>query len=160
MANTVANKDLHRIVLTAIIYNDEGKYLITKRPPTQKAFPNKWTVPGGGVEAEDYLNKPKTTAEAWYGVLPEVLKREVKEEVNLEIDKIEYLVDMFFVRPDGVPVLVISYFAHHVSGEVVLEAEAATEYAWVTAEEAASYDLIDGILKEIQDIDTILKNRG
>ena len=159
MADTIPQGELHRIVLTAIIYNDEGKYLITKRSPNQKVHPNKWTVPGGGVEPDDYINTPTTFGKAWYRVVEKTLKREVKEEVNLDIDNLEYLLDLIFVRPDGVPVLVLSYFAKLVSGEVVLEEGDATDYAWVTPKEAEDYDLIGGILEEIQEADQILKSR-
>jgi 8-oxo-dGTP pyrophosphatase MutT (NUDIX family) len=157
MANVVSQKDLHRICLTAIIYNDEGNYLITKRSLNQIVHPGKWEVPGGGVETSDYINTQKTTETAWYEVLPGALKREVKEETNLEIDRIEYLTDLIFIRPDGIPVLVLSYFAHTSGGEVILEEGGATEYAWVTAEEAEKYELIDGVLDEIRMAETILK---
>ncbi len=159
MANVVDPRDLHRICLTAIVYNDAGKYLITKRSPDHHTFPGKWEVPGGGVELKDYIDIPKTTDTAWYRVLENSLKREVREEVNLEIDQIEYLLDLTFIRPDGIPVLVLSYFAHTRGGEVVLEEGGATEYAWVTLEEAKGYDLIGGILEEIEEADKIIRSR-
>jgi 8-oxo-dGTP pyrophosphatase MutT (NUDIX family) len=160
MANIVADKHLHRIVLTAIIYDKRGRFLITKRSPNQKAYPSKWTVPGGGVEVEDYINSPKTTSDAWYSVLQKVLKREVKEETNLEISNIEYLTDMFFVRPDDIPVLILSYFAKYVSGDVILEENDSVEYTWVTVKDAEEYDLIAGILDEIRQVDAILNKRN
>jgi len=46
----------HYVVVTCIIVKD-GKFLITKRAPTEKAFPNQWTVPGGKLEASDYQNQ-------------------------------------------------------------------------------------------------------
>lgn len=48
----------HYIVATAIIIKD-GKYLITKRAPWEKAFPNYWSVPGGKLEMNDYIHLPK-----------------------------------------------------------------------------------------------------
>lgn len=159
MANIVDPKDLHRITLTAIIYNDEGKYLITKRDPSHHTFPGKWEVPGGGVEVKDYIDTQKTTDNAWYKVLERSLRREIKEETNLEIDTIEYLTDIVFIRPDGIPTLVLSYFAHTPGGEVVLEEGGATEYAWITAEEAKEYDLIAGVRGEIEEADKIIKSR-
>ena len=38
------DKELHRIVTTAIIYTKDRKFLITKRSLKKKAFPGKWTV--------------------------------------------------------------------------------------------------------------------
>ena len=156
----VKDKELHRVATTAIIYNKEGKFLITKRAPHKKHFPNKWTVPGGGLSTDDYANLPKTHEgdNQWYYSLTNALRREVKEEVGLEIGKPEYLLDLTFIKGDGVPVLVLSYFAEYLSGEVVLD-EDATEFAWIDAKDVGQYELIEGIDHEIQMVDEILKKR-
>jgi len=152
----IADKELHRISITAIIYNDEGKYLVTKRGPHKKMQPNKWTVPGGGLNVDDYIHKPQSYgAPQWYGVLEAALVREVKEEVNIEIGEAKYLVNLAFIRPDGIPVLVLSYYAPYKSGEVKLD-EDAVEYRWVTLAEAKELDLINGIYEEIEKVDKIL----
>ena len=154
----IKDKELHRIALTAIIYND-GKYLITKRALNKKAFPGKWTVPGGGLETDDYINtKPTTSAGQWYGALENTLRREVREETNLEIEKPQYLLDLAFIRPDGIPVVVLSYYAKYKSGEVKLDADS-IDYKWLTLEEAKSYDIIDGIWEEIEIVDRIIRNK-
>jgi 8-oxo-dGTP diphosphatase len=156
-------RDLHRITTTTIIYRKRGsnfEYLITKRAPHKKAFPNKWTVPGGGLEVDDYINKkPNTKSGHWYGVLNNSLIREVKEEVNVKVGKPELLVDIAFIIPDGTPVIILSYFAKYISGKVKLD-EDATDFKWVTIKEAKKYDLIDGIWGEINDVDKLLKKRG
>lgn len=154
----IKDKELHRIALTAIIYNDEGKYLITQRALTKKAFPGKWTVPGGGLNIDDYINtKPTTSAGQWYNALETTLRREIREEVGLEVEKPQYLLDLTFVRPDGIPVVVLSYYAKYKSGEIKLDADS-IDYKWVTAEEAKKIDLIDGIAEEIEMVDKIIKN--
>ena len=157
----ISDKELHRIVATAIIYKPDLTYLIAKRADYKKIMPSKWAVIGGGLTTDDYTNTAPSTIESnqWYGVIEIALRREVREETNLEIGKPEFLTDLTFIRPDGIPVLCLSYFAPYVSGEVVLELEH-TEYAWVTAAEAASYDLIEGILGEIQEVDRILRRRN
>ena len=153
------NQELHRIALTAIIYkveNDVIKYLITKRSEDKKAFPGKWTVPGGGLETDDYTNlKPTTESNQWYNAVENALRREIKEEVNLEVGKLEYLLDIAFIRPDNIPVVILSYYGPYKFGEIKLD-EDNTEYAWVTFEEAKEYNLIDGILGEIDMVEKIL----
>lgn len=153
----IADKEMHRIAATCIIYNSEGKYLVTKRSPHKKAFPNKWTVPGGGLNTDDYTSKPEShKGGGWYGAVEDCLRREMKEEVNLEIGKPQYLLDLVFFLPDGVPTLVLSYYAPYVSGEIKLD-EDAVEYRWITAAEAKNLDLIPGIDEEIEQVDSILK---
>lgn len=155
----IKDKELHRISLTAIIYNNDGKYLITKRSLSKKAFPGKWTVPGGGLETDDYTNtKPTTSSGQWYYSLENALRREIKEEVNLEIEKPKYLLDLTFIRPDGIPILVLSYYAKYKSGEIKLD-EASIDYKWVTLEEAKEYDIIDGIWEEIEMVEKIINNK-
>lgn len=156
----IQNKELHRIDSTAIIYRQRGddyEYLITKRSLAKKAFPGKWTVPGGGLDTDDYINTPQTTAGGhWYFAIEKSLMREIKEEVNLEIDKVRYLLDMTLIRPDGIPLIVLSFFAQYVSGEVALD-EDSIEFAWATCAECKNHDLIEGIYEEIEMVDKILK---
>lgn len=156
------DKELHRIAITGIIYNDEGKYLITKRSLTKKAFPGKWTVLGGGVSTDDYIeDEPTNAAGQWYNVVEKTLRREILEEVNVEIERPEYLLDLTFIRPDGVPVLILSYMCKYMSGDVTVDGDGGDtiDFAWATLHELKSYDLIDGILEEIEMVDKILKNR-
>ena len=80
------DKELHRIAITCIIYNDQGKYLVTKRSPNKKVHPNKWTVPGGGLNTNDYTSRAQTHGNAgWYGAVEEALLREVREEVVRDV---------------------------------------------------------------------------
>ena len=158
MAIESKDKELHRIAPTAIIYRPNRTYLIAQRALTKKAFPGKWNVPGGGVSVDDYINEAPTHGLQWYNAVEKTLRREVKEEVGLEIGKLEFLLDLTFIRPDGVPVLVLSYFGPYVSGEVIHD-EDTIDSAWVTLEEASNYDLIDGTLEEIKMVDDILKTR-
>lgn len=149
----IENRELHRVVSTAIIRKD-GKYLIVKRSLNKKVFPGKWTVPGGGLEGDDYINTPKTTADAWYFAVEKSLRREIVEEVDLEVEKLNYLLDLVFIRPDGVPVVTLSYYADWKSGQVKLNEENIA-HKWVDFEEAKNYDLIEGILEEIEMVDKI-----
>jgi 8-oxo-dGTP pyrophosphatase MutT (NUDIX family) len=152
-------KLLHIVAVTAVIYKkDEGKFLITKRSPNEPRFPNRWTVPGGKLSRDDYENAPMSTENQWYHSLTNTLKREVKEETNLEIGKPEYLLDLTFIKMDQ-PVLVISFMAQYESGEVVIDAES-SDFAWITAEEVGNYDLIEGIDEEIKEVSQILKQRA
>ena len=158
----IQNKELHRIVLTAIVYKEEGgvvRYLITKRNLQKNAFPGKWTVPGGGLEVDDYINTPKTTEDAWYFAVESALRREIKEEVNLKVGKIRYLLDVIFIRPDGIPVVILSFYCPYDSGEVILD-EDSIDHAWVTYEEAKTYDLIEGLPEEIKMVNKILRGEN
>lgn len=146
---------LHYVTITGIIRKD-GRYLIAKRSSNEKAFPNLWTVPGGRISTNDYKDTPRETAEVWYNLLEKVLAREIKEEVGLEVENFGYVTSMAFFHPEGHPVIIISMHCDYKNGEVKLSPEL-TEYAWVKAEEAKNYPLIEGILEEIQMADKIFK---
>ncbi len=152
----IKDKELHRVAITCIIYNTDKKYLVTKRAPHKKVHPNKWTVPGGGLNTDDYTNRPQTNGDqGWYGAVETALLREIKEEVHVEIEKPVYLLDMTFIRPDGIPVLVLSYYAKYVKGEVKMD-EDTIDYKWVTLAEAKELDLIPGIYEEIEMIEKVI----
>lgn len=158
---------LHFVVATAIIVRDpfdkaQGRrYLIVKRAPNEKVFPNKWSVPGGKLVLHEYSHLPKTLPShpQWYNVVDFVLRKEVREEVGLEIERPKYVCDLVFIRPDGYPVVTLSYWALYKSGEVVLNHEL-SDHAWVTLEEAKNYDLIDGIWDEIRQVEEMLKTES
>ena len=156
----VKDKELHRITTTTFIYKPDYTYLIIKRGMHKKVMPGKWAPPGGGLSTDDYSNTPTTPANIirWPNVLNIALRREILEEVGLEIGKPEFTSDVAFIRPDGIPVINLGYFAPYISGEVKLD-EDATEFAWVTLEQAKKYDLIPGIWDEIRQVDEILKSR-
>lgn len=150
-------KKAHYVVATCIVVKD-GKYLLTKRADWEKAFPGKWTVPGGKLESKDYIDSPYDTQEGkqWYNICERLVIREVREEAGIEIKDIRYVTNLTFIRPDGIPTFIISLYADYAGGEVKLS-EDMTEYAWVSLEEAKKYDLIDGIYHEIEILDEFLK---
>ncbi|HEV7449450.1 MAG TPA: NUDIX domain-containing protein [Candidatus Paceibacterota bacterium] len=162
---TPIHTDLHRIAITGIIWKQDAdgtyRYLITKRSPTKKAWPNKWTVPGGGLETKDYMDGKATYANSespqWYGAVVNTLKREIKEEVGLEVEDEQYLLDLTFIRPDGIPAIVLSFYCKYKSGEVVLQESDCTESAWVSVGELKNYELIQGIDHEIEDVEERLR---
>lgn len=156
MVEKIDKNLMHYVVVTGILVNSEGKYLITKRADFEKAFPNKWTVPGGKLEVLDYVLREKDTSSHWYNVLEELLKKECMEEVGLEIEDIGYVTSMVYTRSDKFPCLIISLYATPRTEEVKL-CDALTEYAWVDLKEAKEYDLIEGLYEEIEILDKHLK---
>ena len=147
----------HYVTATVILVRD-GKYLIAKRADWEKAFPGKWTVPGGKLEVLDYALREKDTSAHWYNVLDDLAKREVLEEVGLEIKNIGYVTSLVYIRSDKIPSLIVSLWAEPVSenSEIKL-CDALTDYKWVNLEEAKNYDLIEGIYEELEILDKRLK---
>jgi NADH pyrophosphatase NudC (nudix superfamily) len=81
--------------------------------------------------------------------LEKVLKREVKEEVGVQIKNIEYVTSLATIHTDGNPSLVISCIADYVKGKIKLQKEETDKFAWVSLKEAKKYNLIDGIYDEL-----------
>jgi hypothetical protein len=57
---------------------------------------------------------------------------------------------MAFIRPDGVPVVLIKFAAKYKSGKVIIEKGSFDDFAWVDAQEVKGYSCIKGIPQEIQ----------
>ena len=149
-------KKAHYIVATCIVVKD-GKFLIAKRSEEEERWPGRWTVPGGKLEKDEYMKRPHDTKEGqWYNVFEDLVRREVKEEVGLDIKNIKYLTSLAFKREDGVPTIIVSLYADNDEGAITLSNEL-TDYRWITIEEAENYDLIDGIYEELEMLDRVLK---
>ena len=148
---------LHSISSTAILVNEEGNFLITKRSENLKNFAGKWTVPGGKLEVLDYVLKEKDTSSHWYNILENLVKKEVIEEVGLDIKNIGYVTSMIYIRSDKIPTLIVSLWGEPVGGDINL-CKALTDYKWVDLNEAKNYDLIEGIYEELEILDKQLKD--
>jgi len=146
---------LHYVVVTGILIKD-GKFLIVKRADWEKAFPGRWTVPGGKLEVLDYVLRKKDTPHHWYNVFEDLLKREIKEEVGLEISNIGYVTSMVYLRDDKIPCVIVSLWAEPVGEEIRL-CSALTDFKWVNLEEAKDNDLIEGIYEELEILDRQLR---
>jgi nucleoside triphosphatase len=129
----------HHIAVTAFILNDKGdKCLIVKRSPDETAFPGKWAFVGGKLERGEKLE--------------DTLRREVKEEVGLEVEgKPEFFSDWTFIRPDDVNVVAIC-FKLRAKGEVKLEENSFTDYKWVGVDDLKGLNLISGMDKQIKEV--------
>lgn len=148
---------VHFVVVTGILVRGDT-FLIAKRSMREKAFPGRWTVPGGKLVLDEY-RKLSTSAHygQWYNVVEWTLRKEVREEVGLEISQPRYLCDLVFIRPDGFPVVTLSYWAKARPGKVVLGKDL-EEFAWITVKELKKYDLIEGIADEIRQVARAMKN--
>jgi len=150
---------LHIVTVTGIIERD-GKYLVLKRSGREVAHPGEWTVPGGKLVRHEYENTPITHGtNGWYEIVAKILEKEIKEEAGLEVKDVRYLTDLTFIRPDDIPVLVLSYWCRYKSGEVVLGKDM-TDSAWITPEEGKNYKIIPGILEEIEVVDRLVKGKS
>ncbi|MCX6774925.1 MAG: NUDIX domain-containing protein [DPANN group archaeon] len=145
----IKDKKSHYISITGKIFRADGRVLIVKRAPNEKNYPNRWILPGGKLTTDDYLNLSPNSDGLWYNVLEKALKREIKEETNLEVEKVDYLTDMAFIRGDGIPTLIVACTCDFKVGLVKLPPEL-TDCAWVNLEEAKNYDLITGVYEELQ----------
>lgn len=152
-----AKKDkLFYFVANVIIYRDsDKKCLILKRSETEKVHPNKYCVPGGKLEWNDLDidNPTRMNGDVidFENKIEDLLKREAKEESNIDIEnELVYINSVAFVRPDGIPVVLVKFAAKYLSGEVKFEEGAFTDFAWVDSDEVKNYDCIKGIPEEIQ----------
>lgn len=147
----------HYIAVTGIIRRG-NKFLICKRGPNEKAFPNKWCVPGGKLEKKDFVNSKKDTNDHWFAVFEKVLEREIAEETSLKIKNIGYVSNLAFIRPNGFSTVIVSLFADHALGEVKLNEDELVEHAWVTLEEAKEYDLIENIYEQMEKVEKLTQS--
>lgn len=146
---------LFYVVANVVIYRpSDGRCLILKRSATEKVHPGRYCVPGGKLEWSQ-LDPAKPTringdVRDFENALGDLLVREVQEEAGVTIEPgLRYLNNVAFIRPDGIPVVLLKFAARYSGGEVRVEAGAFEGHAWVDAEEVKNYECIDGVPAEV-----------
>ena len=119
-------------VVTGIIKNKD-KYLILKKSPDDRNYPNKWSFCSGFV---------KEFEPAEEGVL-----REIKEETSLDA-KIIKQGKIIEVLDNNKRWVVAVYLCESKSKDVKLCHEN-VEFRWASKEEIKNYDFVPGLEKEI-----------
>jgi 8-oxo-dGTP diphosphatase len=123
-------------VVLAVIVDDDGKYLLTKRAQLDKEddadFKGKWEIPGGGMN---------------FGESPEeTLHREVIEELGIEVDVQTLLPKILHrVKNDwqGIFICYLCTKAYE-DDEIVLNEEC-SDFGWYSLEEAKKLELLPGV---------------
>lgn len=139
--------DIHTHVVLVIAFIRKGsKFLLAQRSLTDAQAPGVWSLPGGKVDAE-----------VGDSVIEDTLRREIAEEVGLEIvDKIYYLGSDAFIRGSGHHVVTMVFLCDWKSGVAKpLEDQAAV--AWYTLSELQSLPLPDFMLRRITKLSSFLK---
>lgn len=147
---------LFYFVANVVVYRElDGRCLILQRSHSEKVHPGKYCVPGGKLEWEnlDLAHPTRLNGEVldFENIAEDLLKREVQEEAGIEIEQVlSYINSVAFVRPDGIPVVLIKFAAKYKAGDVKIEAEAFDNFAWVNEIEVENYDCIMGVKDEIK----------
>ncbi len=146
---------LFYFVANVVVYREEDKRcLILKRDEREKVHPGKYAVPGGKLEWNDLpLEKPtRMNGDVldYQDKVEDLLKREVLEEAGIEISgDLKYINSVAFIRPDGIPVVLVKFAANYRQGDVKIEKGGFTDHKWVNAEEVNEFDCIQGIKEEV-----------
>lgn len=118
--------------------NSEGKYLIVKR--SEQKYPEvqrPWDIVGGRINpGEDLLTN---------------LRREVKEETQLEITSEPRLVFAQDIMPNPEKHVVRLTYVGETTGEPVLDTGENTEYKWLSTDEMIDLEGLDEFTKEVVD---------
>ncbi|MGX8850474.1 (deoxy)nucleoside triphosphate pyrophosphohydrolase [Amedibacillus sp. YH-ame10] len=102
------------------IIKQNGKYLIARRGKGVRE--NIWEFPGGKVEANESLE--------------EAVQREIKEELEIDVNVIRHVLDIIDEREDMI-LQVSAFLCEFVSGEIKLHAH--HEACFVRANELTAY---------------------
>lgn len=123
------------LAVGAFIIKDD-KLLIVKKSPFEKVDAGLWTIPGGKIEPKESIIKG--------------LKREIKEEVNLEINSYKWIGEDIF-ESNGFWFHAQHFLCTTSNTNVKLEKNL-TDYHWLKKEEITNFQFPKNIKKRILDI--------
>jgi nucleoside triphosphatase len=131
---SVAEGTATRLIVVGVVESLQGEYLLCKMPDGRGVFPGEWGLPGGGVEPGESLE--------------EALRREIMEEVGLELKEVEplFFTDGTYVKsfPDGerrsIYMVFLLFRCVAKAGEIRLNPEFESA-AWVSKKDLSRYAL-------------------
>ena len=121
------------LVTCAIILNPKNQILVTQRSSTMH-LPLKWEFPGGKIEANE-------TPEA-------CLVREIKEELNIDIEIIEGLNANDHQYPDKF-IRLMPFICRQTGGEIILKEHA--EYKWLDRKDLLDLDWAEADVEVVRE---------
>lgn len=134
---SIKEKDIntHVVAVFAFVEKD-GKILLAKRSSQDPQSPGIWFIPGGKVDME-----------RGEGILEKTLKREVMEEVGIEIeDEIALVENEGFTRVSGHHVVGLTFLCKWKSG-IVRPLEDQEEVRWFSKEELKNFSELPDYFK-------------
>jgi 8-oxo-dGTP diphosphatase len=118
------------------LQNPEGKYLLIRRSPIKyPGVKGEWDIPGGRINPGS--------------LLIENLRREVREETQLEITSDPRLIHAQDIIPDADRHIVRLSYVGTTNGEPVLDTDENVEYRWLSYDELKVMDNVDIYVREI-----------
>jgi 8-oxo-dGTP diphosphatase len=133
---TKDNAKFHIVAVKAWVKKGD-KYLLARRGMNEVHMPGIWSIPGGKVdECGETVN-----------TLQDTIKREVQEEVGIEItEEIDLVFNNTFKRSDGASVVGLTFLCHWKSGEAT-PLEDTSEIGWFTLNELLGMEEVEDFLK-------------
>lgn len=116
---------MFKVNVSTVVFNDNGQVLIQKRSKDEDIFPGMWGIPGGTIEMKDVSVR-------------NALKREVREEVMIEIDDIEFFRENI-VAKEIYGVVYLVFISKYASGKAGFSQEV-EEIRWVKKTEIDNYN--------------------
>lgn len=123
-----------RLIVVPLIRRADGRYLFIKMPLHRGVFPGQWGLPGGGVEDGERIE--------------DALRREVREELQLELATMEPLYFKGQVHEKLLPTgerhtmyMVFLIYACTTDGRDPVINEEFDSFAWVAPQEFVQYDM-------------------
>jgi mutator protein MutT len=96
-------KNLFQVNSSAVILNDKNQVLLAKRSMDEDVYPGLWGIPGGKLDNTD-------------ACLEDGLRREIREEVGIEISDIK-LIESHAFCTEELNKVYLHFSARYVSGE-------------------------------------------
>jgi 8-oxo-dGTP diphosphatase len=122
------------LAVKGIIQRNDGKILIVKRSRDDDHKPGVWETVGGGI---DIKTSPQRA-----------LQKEIKEEVNLDVEVKEPFNVFTFTKDNGEFKVGITFICQYKKGKVKLSEEH-SEYKWIKAKDFKKDKAAPSLYKEI-----------
>jgi len=130
----------------------DGEYLLIERAADEEHAAGLLGFPGGKVETAPGVEAP----------IEATVRRELREEVGIEVVAVEYVHSRIFETKVGAACFNVVTLCEHEDGEArVRSPEEVAAVHWLTPEEIASHEAAPGFLeRDVERLETHRRQRG
>lgn len=163
LKNIREGKAFYVVAVCFVVDVSKEKVLLLRRARSQMIHGGLWAPIGGKLEWDDFkeadITRKNGDVEDWEHIIEALIRREAKEEANIEVNDFHYLDSVGYIRPDGIPSICLKFAGRYLGGVVRFPNDFEAS-GWFGEREVKDKEAVLGIPEELERAINVFKSKN